>query len=88
MNWKAFIHSVVAAVVSGAAIGGISAAQGGDFTHVASSALGGAIVGVLALLKSSPLVQPPTPPPPAVPPGPIEALKGVLAESAGPTEKQ
>lgn len=87
MNWKALIHSITAAAVTGAATGGLTALQGGNTKQSGTAAIAGAIAAVLALLKSSPLVQPPTPPPSKEPVGPVQAIKEVLHETAGPTEK-
>jgi len=74
VNWKAFGKGVLAAAAGGAFTGTTAVLQDGNINgkQVASSALAGAILGVAAYLKQSPLKPKPKPlnedPPPD--PGP------------------
>lgn len=65
MNWKAFGKGVLAAAAGGAFIGTTSILQEGDLNakKVGSSALAGAILGVIAYLKQSPVPARPRPKP-------------------------
>lgn len=70
MNWKAFGQGVLAAAAGGAFTGTTAVLQDGGMSgkQVASSALAGAILGVAAYLKQSPLKPKPKPQPQSDPP--------------------
>jgi hypothetical protein len=61
MNWKAWLHSLAAAAIGGAATGAMQALATGtlDITTLKVAAIG-ALLPVLALLKQSPLPTPDT----------------------------
>jgi hypothetical protein len=66
MNWKTWLHSIVAAAIGGAAnaaLGTVAMPDTFNFSHAGLLNLGkiaavGAIVPVLTLLKQSPLPDP------------------------------
>jgi hypothetical protein len=78
MNWKAFGKGVLAAAAGGAFTGTTAVLQDGTISskQVASSALAGAILGVAAYLKQSPLPAKTKPKPQQADPPPDPGPQG------------
>lgn len=72
MNWKAFLEGIAAAAIGGAATGGATAISDGTIhpKQVGAAAAAGAIIGIAAYFKQSPLKKKPKPQQSDPPPDP------------------